>query len=215
MRSLIFCAILVGLVACGKSEKRGSKDRKLPVLGRKHVEQVKIEGGMKADTVYHKIQDFKLVDQDSNIVTPATFDGQVYVADFFFTTCPTICPKMKAQMLRVYEAFKTHEEVALLSHTIDPEYDTVALLKEYANNLGVDGDKWHFVTGEKEKIYELGKKSYMVTADEDPNAPGGFIHSGAFILVDKQRRIRGIYDGTVPAEVDELIDDINILLDEG
>jgi protein SCO1/2 len=121
---------------------------------------------------------------------------------------------MKKQMLRVYEAFENNNEVAFLSHTIDPEYDTVALLHEYAQRLGVKSDKWHFVTGEKDAIYETAQKSYMVTADEDSNAPGGFIHSGAFILVDKDRRIRGIYDGTKPEEVDQMMQDMQRLLQE-
>ncbi len=165
------------------------------------------------DTIFHRVADFLLVNQDSTIVTNETLRNKIYVSDFFFTTCPTICPIMKAQMLRIYDVIKDDPEVALLSHTIDPAHDTVAVLKNYAQNLGVKAPKWHFVTGERDEIYELAK-SYMVLADEDPNAPGGFVHSGAFLLIDKEGRVRGVYDGTIAQEVDLLIQDIDLLKDE-
>lgn len=207
----IFIAGLI--VACNAKDQNEAKE-KLPILGHKSIEEVETENGITTDTVYHTIPDFKFIDQDSNWVTNATFDSKVYVADFFFTSCPTICPTMKKQMKRVYEEYLDNDQVAILSHTIDPEYDDVEVLHNFAARLGVKSSKWHFVTGEKEKIYETGMKGYLVTAGEDESAPGGYIHSGAFILVDKQGRIRGLYDGTVPAEVNELIDDIEILLEE-
>lgn len=190
------------MIGCGQHKT----DKKLPVLGRKEIDA--------GDTIYHTIEDFKFINQDSVIVTPATFEDKIYIADFFFTSCPTICPVMKSQMLRVYEEFKNNKDVAILSHTIDPEYDTVALLHDYAERLGVESSTWHFVTGEKEKIYDIGQTSYMVTALEDKNEPGGFLHSGAFILVDKEKRIRGIYDGTEKDAVSKLIEDVSLLLAE-
>ena len=173
-----------------------------------------MDGGLRADTIYHTIPNFKFVDQDSAFITQDTFKDKIYVADFFFTTCPTICPIMKTQMLRVYEAFKDNEQVLFLSHSIDPTHDTVAVLKDFAEKLGVNSTKWHFVTGNKEEIYSIGQKSYMVTAQEDPGEPGGYLHSGAFLLIDKQKRIRGIYDGTVAEDVDRLIREIPVLLSE-
>ena len=205
-------ASLFIFTACSADHK--TADHKLPILGRVDYVEKKIGDQIVIDTVYHKVADFQFVDQDSALITPQTFENKIYVTDFFFTSCPTICPLMKKQMLRVYEAFENNNEVVLLSHTIDPEYDTVALLHEYAQRLGVKSDKWHFVTGEKDAIYEAAQKSYMVTADKDNNAPGGFIHSGAFILVDKDRRIRGIYDGTKPEEVDHMMQDMQHLLQE-
>lgn len=193
---------LMILAAC--TQQRGSDQ--LPIMG-----HVIYEGN---DTIYHQIQNFSLVDQDSSIVTNATFADKIYVADFFFTSCPTICPTMKTQMLRVYEKYEKNEQVAILSHTIDPTYDTVALLNDFASRLGVQSDKWKFVTGDQDEIYELAEKSYMSIADEDSNAPGGYIHSGAFLLVDKQRRIRGVYDGTEANQVDVLLTDIDRLLKE-
>lgn len=190
------------------------KEEKLPIMGRKEISEKEVNGEMVADTVYHQIGDFSFVNQDSIVVTQDTFKDQIYIADFFFTSCPTICPIMKTQMLRVYDTIQDLNDVMILSHTIDPEYDTVALLRDFAERLGVTSDKWHFVTGEKEKIYEIGQRSYMVTALEDQSQPGGFVHSGAFILVDKERRVRGLYDGTKPDQVDRLIRELAILRKE-
>jgi len=184
----------------------------LPILGNKKFVDKEVNGEVVKDTIYHTIRDFAFVDQDSNLVTNETFSDQIYVADFFFTSCPTICPLMKQQMLRVYEAYENESEVAILSHTIDPKHDTVAVLKDFAEKLGVKTEKWHFVTGNKDSIYDIGETSYLVVANEDENAPGGYIHSGAFLLVDKQRRIRGVYDGTIPEQVDILINDIGRLI---
>ncbi|MEM1407819.1 MAG: SCO family protein [Bacteroidota bacterium] len=181
-------------------------EKKLPYLGRRQITN--------GDTIFHTIADFKFVNQDSNYVTQETFSDKIYVADFFFTSCPTICPVMKTQMLRVYERYKDNPQVGILSHSIDPQHDTVALLKSFAERLGVESNTWHFITGEKEEIYKVGQTSYMVSAVEDPTEPGGFIHSGAFILVDKQRRVRGIYDGTLSDQVDILMSDMDLLLKE-
>jgi protein SCO1/2 len=202
------------VIACTSSTENANSSATLPYLGRHDYVEKTVNEQTVVDTLYHKVADFQFVDQDSSIITPSTFEDKIYVTDFFFTSCPTICPVMKTQMLRVYEAYKDIDEVALLSHTIDPQYDTVALLHDYAERLGVSSDKWHFVTGEKDKIYEMGLKSYMVTAMEDEEEPGGFIHSGAFILVDKEKHIRGMYDGTQPDQVDLLIKDIKKLLEE-
>ena len=182
------------------------KDQTLPIYGEKEV--------VNSDTVYHTIGNFRLVNQDSAIVTNETLDGKIYVADFFFTSCRTICPVMKTQMMRVYEAVEDDPEVALVSHTIDPEYDTVALLHDYAERLGVNSNKWHFLTGNKDSIYYLAQTSYFVTAMEDEAQQDGFIHSGAFLLIDKEGRIRGKYDGTKPEEIDKLLKDIELLKKE-
>lgn len=210
--SIIFTAVLM-LFSCELENKKNKKaENEFPVLGRKQFVERIVDGETVIDTVDHSIPDFKLVNQDSNWVTPETFKNKVYVADFFFTSCPTICPTMKKEMLRVYNAYQDNDEVAIISHTIDPEYDTVALLKSFAEKLDVKAPKWHFVTGKKEEIYELGQKGYMVTAMEDENEAGGYIHSGAFILVDKERKVRGVYDGTQTDDVDRLIKDIELLI---
>lgn len=205
-------SIVIGavIIALGCTEVKNVAD--LPVLGRERIVK-RMEGDREIwDTIPHSIANFAFLNQDSVWITNESLIGKIYVADFFFTSCPTICPTMKQQMLRVYDAYKENDQVAIVSHTIDPEYDTVGLLSAYAEQLGVSSQTWHFLTGDKNELYELGETSYMVVADEDPDAPGGFIHSGAFLLVDKERRIRGVYDGTEPVQVDILIKDIRKLL---
>ncbi|MEY4930489.1 MAG: hypothetical protein RI909_1213 [Bacteroidota bacterium] len=180
-----------------------TKEEKLPIFGEREV--------VGTDTVYHTIAPFSFVDQDSSIITNDTFRDKIYVADFFFTTCRTICPIMKTQMLRVYEATSEMPDVLILSHTIDPEYDTVALLHDFADRLGVESKRWHFVTGVKDSIYKIAQTSYFATAMDDKSEPDGFIHSGAFLLIDKKQRIRGKYDGTKEEDVNRLIVDIKRL----
>lgn len=189
------CALAIGCI-----EK---KETPLPIFGEREV--------VNGDTVYHKIAPFRFVNQDSQIVTNETFKGKIYVADFFFTSCRTICPIMKTQMHRVYDSIENDPEVLILSHTIDPEYDTVALLHDFADRLGVKSSKWHFVTGVKDSIYNVAQKSYFSIAVEDKSEPDGFIHSGAFLLVDKEQRIRGKYDGTKEEDVNRLMGDIERL----
>jgi len=183
------------------------QEKKLPFLGPKGI-------GKEGDTLYHKIPDFKFLNQDSLWISEKDMAGKIYVADFFFTTCPTICPKMKSQLLRIYDKFAEDDRVRILSHTIDPEFDGVRVLKEYAKKLNITSPRWNLLTGKKTDIYRLGEKSYMVTAQEDANEVGGFVHSGAFILVDQKRHVRGIYDGTKEEDVNHLIEDIGLLLKE-
>jgi protein SCO1/2 len=199
------------MVACDMGSEK-NKENSFPIFGRPELVTTVVNGKEVTDTIPHQIPNFKLMNQDSIWVTPESFKGKVYVADFFFTSCPTICPKMKKEMLRVYEAYQANDQVGIISHTIDPVYDTIPLLKDFAERLGVSAPKWHFVTGDKEEIYKLGQTGYMVTAMEDENEEGGYIHSGAFLLVDKDSHIRGVYDGTQSEDVDKLISDIGLLL---
>ena len=202
---LVFGIVLIGLSGCISNQKE-----KLPILGRHEYN----ESANGVDTVFHTINDFSFIDQDSSIITNETFAGKLYVADFFFTSCPSICPLMKVQMLRVYEKYKLEDKVALLSHSIDPDYDNVAVLNDYAKRLEVESSKWHFITGDKEIIYDMAQTSYYVATRENALAPGGYEHSGAFILVDQNRRIRGVYDGTDVEAIDRLLSEIDILLKE-
>jgi len=195
----LFFAFCFLLSSCSKP----AKEEKLPIFGEREVSGT--------DTIYHTIADFKFVDQDSSFVTNETFKDKIYITDFFFTSCRTICPIMKTQMLRVYDSIKNEPDVLILSHTIDPEYDTVALLHDFANRLGVTSDKWHFVTGNQEDIFKIAQTSYFSTALTDNTEPDGYIHSGAFLLIDNQRRIRGKYDGTKEEDVNRLIEDIRKL----
>lgn len=184
----------------------------LPILGRKVVKETIVDGQKVIDSVYPTIQDFRFMDQDSNWITRELMEGKIYIADFFFTTCPTICPVMKRNMKKVHEKYKNDDEIWILSHTIDPKHDTIPVLKKYADAINVDAEHhWHFLTGNRDSIFDLAERSYMVSAEEDPNAPGGAVHSGAFILIDKKGRIRGYYDGTDEQDVLRLIRDIKLL----
>jgi protein SCO1/2 len=187
-----------------------SEKKELPYLGPKTIQIV----AGKSDTIYHKIPAFQFLNQDSVWVNERTFNNQIYVADFFFTSCPTICPKMKTQMLRLYERYQKNTSVGLVSYSIDPDFDRPYRLKTYAQKLQIKAPKWNLLTGDKKAIYQIGEKSYMVTAQEDKNEAGGFVHSGAFILVDKNKHVRGIYDGTKSEEVDHLMEDMETLLKE-
>ena len=162
----------------------------------------------------HRIADFELINQDGKIVTQKDFEGVIYVADFFFTTCRSICPKMSTQMQRVYEEFKDNEHIMLLSHTVYPEIDSVPVLAEYAKKYNANSKKWMLVTGDKKHIYELARKSYFAITTEGSGDEDDFIHTENFILIDKKKRIRGFYDGTSPEDVDRLIEEIKILQGE-
>lgn len=178
---------------------------KLPILGERDF--------VNGDTVYHTVRPFSFIDQDSQQVTEKTFGGKVYVVDFFFTHCPTICPKVTKQMLRLYEKYKDDSRVLLLSHSIDTRNDTVGRLQEYARNLDVSSKSWHFVTGNSDSIYSIAA-DYFSFAKEDAESPGGFVHSGQLILADKHRRIRAFCDGTDEKDVTRFMKEIDVLLNE-
>ncbi len=207
IKSLILAAGTL-FFSCSESKKQ------LPFLGNKTLKTSIVNGIEKTDSAFHQIPPFRFINQDNDTIDQNIVKGKIYVADFFFTSCPTICPVMKSQMIRVYKKYASNPRLMLLSHTIDPKNDKPEVLKKFAENLNVNTQKWLFLTGKKEDIYKIGQKSYMVTAVDDPTQPGGIVHSGGFILVDAQSRIRGIYDGTEPAKVDLLMDDIDLLLKE-
>lgn len=192
----------------------GCESKKLSYYGEQEVIKKVVDGKEVEQTIYPVIPDFSFINEDGEVVTEKDFKNKVYVADFFFVTCPTICPVMKKNMLTVYNEYKENPEVKILSHTIDPEHDTPEVLKKYATDLGISGKMWQFVTGDKDKIYDIGQKHYMVSALEDSSQAGGYIHSGAFVLIDKDRHIRGMYDGTTEEGTAKLIQDLAILLKE-
>jgi protein SCO1/2 len=209
-KNIILIVLFSGLLnACNFSSQN-----QLPILGNRVAEEKIVDGKTTVDTIYQTIPAFSLLNQDSIEVNNEMLKGKIYVADFFFTSCPTICPVMKKEMIRVYEEFKGNTQVVILSHTIDPDYDTLALLRDYASRLGSDGKQWMFLRGDRKQVYDLAEKGYYASAMVDSTEPGGFIHSGGFILVDKLQRVRGIYDGTSTNEVDKLMSDMELLLKE-
>ncbi len=178
----------------------------LPVLGEKTFNG--------RDTVYHTVGSFSLVNQNGEPVTDKTLDGHIYIANFFFATCQSICPEMSTNLVDVQEAFKDADSVLIISHSVNPLHDTVEVLKAYAGSYGAISNKWHLLTGDKKQIYELAKSSYLVNALEDDGTPEGFLHSELFILVDAHKRLRGMYDGTDANEVKRLIEDVKVLRTE-
>lgn len=160
---------------------------------------------------YHTIAPFELVNQNGQRITQADYNDKIYVADFFFTTCPTICPIMTKNMAEIQHHILDDPEVLLLSHSVTPTIDSVAQLKKYALEKGVMDRKWNLVTGDKKQIYELARKSYLAVKSDGDGGPYDMIHTENFILVDKERRIRGFYDGTNPEEIQELLEDIETL----
>ncbi len=206
MKKLLLLPLIALAISCGAPSEKTSEVAELPILGERYVDD-------NQDTVYHSIADFTFANQVGDTIRKEDMAGKIYVADFFFTTCPTICPVMKKEMLRVYEQFKGEPNFRILSHSIDPTHDTQAVLKDYAEKLGVpDAATWNFLTGDQEKIFEIGQTSYLTTTMADDMEPGGFLHSGAFLLVDQEGRIRGVYDGTKTEQVDRLLADIPKLL---
>ncbi len=160
---------------------------------------------------YHKISDFELLNQNADTITGEDYDDHIYVADFFFTTCLDICPIMTDNMLRIQEKIKNDPEVLLISHTVFPVADSVPVLKKYALEKGVIDSKWNLVTGDKKQIYDLARKSYLVSKTTGDGGPYDMIHTENFVLVDKTKRIRGFYDGTDSKAIDDLLEDIEIL----
>jgi protein SCO1/2 len=207
---LLIISIGLSIISCNSSESI----QKLPIYGNRETVNREVDGKTVTDTIYQTIPDFKFVNQEGDSIGTSNLEGKIYVADFFFTSCPSICPGMQRNMLKVHEQFKDDNNFKLLSFTIDPKHDTIPVLKKYAENLGADSKQWWFLHGKKEEVYQLAKDGYLVTAKEDAAAPGGLLHEGYFILVDTQRRVRGAYDGTDEKQVDKLIQDIRILMKE-
>jgi len=166
------------------------------------------------DTAYHLVPVFEFVDQDQQKTNLSTVKGKIYVAEFFFTTCKSICPIMNTNLQKVYTAFKNDTSVLILSHTVDPETDSVATLKNYAAGRGVNDKRWLFLTGAKPDLYSIARKGYLLNAEEGDGGEEDFIHTQNFALIDKERHIRGFYDGTDMPDIDRLIRDITLLKKE-
>lgn len=183
----------------------------LPIYQPAQVTQDLVDENIQHVKRNHKIADFSLVNQNGDTITQEDYRDKIYVADFFFTTCQSICPIMTKNMYRVQKEFMTDNEVLLLSHSVIPEIDTVAQLKRYAEEKKVNSTKWNLVTGDKKQIYELARKSYLAVKEDGDGGPFDMIHTENFMLIDRERRIRGFYDGTVEADIDQLIQDIEDL----
>lgn len=218
VRVVILLVIFIVGVIIAYNMTKPSDEKPLPIINPIDVQEDLVDPEMLRIGYGHTIGNFSFTDQNGKTITQNDVKGKVFVAEYFFTTCGTICPKMTEQMERVHKAYKSNSKVAILSFTVNPEVDTVEQLNRYAQKHGADSKSWHFLTGEKEKLYALARKSFFVLKPAETENQGDvgsdFIHTNNFVLVDKQMRIRGYYDGTSTEEVDHLIHDIERLLEE-
>ncbi len=183
----------------------------LPIYQPSMVSTELVDSTIQYQKKYHKIADFSLINQNGDTITQDDYKNKIYVADFFFTTCQTICPIMTNHMADIQKEITDDTEVMLLSHSVTPEIDTVAQLKRYAVKKGVNDNKWNLVTGDKKEIYNLARKSYLAVKTNGDGGPFDMIHTENFMLIDKKRQIRGFYDGTKAEDIDKLLSDIEIL----
>ena len=186
----------------------------LPIFQPAQVNEELVDSTIQHVKKYHTIADFSLINQNGKTVTQDTYNNKIYIADFFFTTCQTICPIMTDHMVILQNKLKLYPDVMLLSHTVTPEIDSVAQLKKYALNKGVLDSKWNLVTGDKKEIYQLARKSYLAVKSNGDGGEYDMIHTENFILVDQKKRIRGYYDGTLEEDIESLLNDIDILKKE-
>ncbi len=189
-------------------------EEKLPVFQPDMVNAELVDSTVQYVRKYHHIADFKLINQNGDTITQDFYKDKIYVADFFFTTCLTICPIMTDHMVKIQEKIKNDDDVYLLSHTVFPVADSVPVLKKYAKEKGVIDEKWNLVTGDKKQIYDLARKSYLATKSSGDGGKYDMIHTENFVLVDKELRIRGFYDGTDPEAIEKLMHDIEVLKKE-
>jgi protein SCO1/2 len=186
----------------------------LPIFNPADVNPELVDSTVQYVEKYHKIGDFSFTNQNGKTITQKDYEGKIYVADFFFTTCGSICPVMSRNMIEVQKAFLNNPKVMLLSHSVTPDIDSVPVLKKYAIKHGVADSKWNLVTGDKKEIYTMARKSYLAVKLGKPDELYDMVHTENFVLVDSQRRVRGFYDGTKKEEIQKLIADINWLLED-
>jgi protein SCO1/2 len=185
--------------------------KNLPIYNPSMVNPELVDSTIQYISKYHSIADFSFTNQNGKTITQKDYEGKIYVADFFFTTCGSICPKMTNNLVEVQKAFINNPKVMLLSHTVFPETDSVSVLKKYANKNGVIDSKWNLVTGDKKQIYSLARKSYLAVKLGKPEELYDMVHTENFVLVDSKRRVRGFYDGTNKEDIERLIEDITFL----
>ncbi len=217
MKKIIFFSLASLILSCGGSGENSTElseeiNEFLPYLGQHDTEIVMEDGQKVQKTIYHTIPSYYLMAHDSSTFTNDRVAGKIHVANFFFTSCPHICPAMTAQINRLQEKTKDIKELTFLSHTIDPERDSITRLREYISEKKLNTENWFFLRGEKEYVHNLGLEGYMINALEDEEAEGGFLHSEHLVLIDREGHVRGLYNGTITEEVDQLNEDIRLLI---
>ena len=211
MKKLLGFIVLITIVSSCNTK---NSNKILPIYGNRQAISKTVNGQKITDTIYQTIPAFKFVNQYGDSISNKNVKGKIYVADFFFTSCPSICPIMQRNMITVYNEFIKTNDFKILSFTIDPKYDSVAVLKKYADKLDVKGNTWWFLQGKKDETYRLAETNFLVAVKKDSTVNGGYTHQGYFVLVDRQKRVRGAYDGTNKQQVAQLIEDIKTLKNE-
>lgn len=207
----ILIIAIIFMIAVFLGYKLLTPKERLPVYNPSDVNPRLVDFSIQHIKNNHKIADFELLNQNGDTITNENYKDKIYVADFFFTRCATICPIMTTNMAALQDHFIKDDEVLFLSHSVTPIMDSIPILKQYALDKGVIDDKWHITTGNKKHIYELARKSYFAVLEEGDGGAQDFIHTEQFVLVDTKRQIRGFYDGTDKKEIDRIIKDIEIL----
>ncbi len=206
---LIFSVLMIAIIF-----QFSNKTRKLPIYNPVDVNPRLVDSSVRNRSHGHKIADFHLINQEGKIITQKDYKNKIYVADFFFTRCTTICPIMSTNMASIQETFKADSDIMFLSMSVTPKIDSIPVLKQYAKKKGAILNKWHITTGDKKHIYDLARKSFMAVLDEGDGGEQDFIHTEQFILIDKKQQIRGFYDGTDPKDIEILKKDILVLKKE-
>lgn len=205
----ILCVVIIAIIYNILNVKKP-----LPIYQPAMVSEELVDSTIQHQAKYHKIANFSLTNQNGETITQDTYKNKIYVADFFFTTCQTICPIMTDHMYQIQREIINDDDIMLLSHSVTPQIDDVAQLKKYAKEKGVIDRKWNLVTGDKKQIYELARKSYLAVKTDGNGDEYDMIHTENFMLIDKKRQIRGFYDGTNPEDIDRLLEDIETLKEE-
>jgi len=206
---IVFSVVTISLFYSALKPKKT-----LPIYNPADVNPELVDSTVQYKSKYHTIADFSFVNQNGDTITQKNYEGKIYVADFFFTTCGSICPKMSTNLVEVQKAVLNNPKVMLLSHTVFPEVDSVSVLKAYAIKYGVVDSKWNLVTGDKKEIYTMARKSYLAVKLGRPDQLYDMVHTENFVLVDQKRRVRGFYDGTNKEDVKRLLEDIEFLSQE-
>lgn len=218
MNKTVFLVVFISIGVAFTYFFISPKEKPLPILNPIDIEDEMVDSLLVNMGYGHKIGAFSFANQEGITITQAEVEGKVYVAEYFFTTCKSICPIMNKQMMRVHQEYGENDDFRILSFTVDPETDTVEQMKRYAVEHNATSNNWHFLTGRKEDLYDLARKSFFVLKPAEAqnlgDAGGDFIHTNNFVLVDKKKRIRGYYDGTSPERIDSLIHDIQHLIEE-
>lgn len=216
MKKLTFIIFSIGLMITWLmvSGAGTSSDFRLPVYTPADLDPDWMDANLKNSSDPHTVPDFEFIDQSGDFVNQTTVENKIYIAEFFFTTCPGICPTLTKHTKRIQDAFLNDEDVMILSHTVYPEHDSVPVLAAFADLHGIQSEKWKLLTGSKKDLYGISRKGYFAISYEPDLSEYGFIHTENVVLVDKERRLRGIYNGTKPHEINRLIEDIHILKKE-